>query len=215
MFSFFKKIEPSLITDTDEIYGSRRAADDALVNTALMCEYPTIVSSFFPASLARIKDILDRSGMNGRTLNLAEQSRPTKTDDGPWLFNANMISTSRAFDSWLLRSGAEVQFLFVEHYPLLRIERSLLDLLESVSKTHPQRVRFFAGLDDPLFDIFGADSLRRVMKTLGMNEDEKISHPMINKSIRTAMTKIDGKVQSPLPADSYAEWFERNFTRSL
>jgi hypothetical protein len=98
MFSFFKKDKPKLITDADEVYGARKAADDALINTALICEYPVIITSFFPASLARIVDILDDAGMNGHTLNLSEHIKPTKTDDGPWLLNANQMTQSRAFD---------------------------------------------------------------------------------------------------------------------
>ncbi len=213
MFSFFKKNKPKLITDEDEVYGTRKAADDALVNISFISEFPPIITSFFPASLNRMIDLLDDAGMNGRTIDFAAQAKLTKADDGPWLLNANHMTRSRAFDTWLAKTGAEAQFLFIEHYPLLRIERDLLDMLEEVSKIRPQRVRFFVGLDDPLMAVFGADQIRKVMKALGLAEDEKISHPMVNKAIQSAIKKLDEKIPNPLPADSVEEWFQRNFSK--
>src|SRR6056300_419943 len=41
--------------------------------------------------------------------------------------------------------------------------------------------------------IFGSDRLEKVLKTLGLEEDEAIVHPWVNKSLERAQAKVEGR----------------------
>ncbi|MDC7124843.1 MAG: preprotein translocase subunit SecA [Spirochaetales bacterium] len=51
--------------------------------------------------------------------------------------------------------------------------------------------RFFLSLDDDLMRLFARDSLRSVMGRAGMNEGEPLYHPLINRAIERAQTKVE------------------------
>jgi len=200
-----------LIAEPDDVYVSRAAADTALVAAARASELPAVIVSFFPASLARIKTALACAGIAGENLATAAQPvLPPKSEGVVWLLDARRMTSGQAFDAWLLRSRREARFLFVEHHPLLAVEGAALDLLEAVSATHPQRVRFFVGLDEPWMAAFHGERVVGLMKALGMDMSEKLSHPMIDKAIGTARAKLSKRVKDVVPADSDTEWFARN-----
>ena len=52
---------------------------------------------------------------------------------------------------------------------------------------------FFVSLEDNLMRIFGSDRIAKVMdsKMFGMQEDDVIEHPWLNKSIETAQKKVE------------------------
>lgn len=68
-----------------------------------------------------------------------------------------------------------------------RLESRRLDLqLEGRSgrQGDPGASRFYLSLDDPLMQEFGAQTMKRLFDTLGVDNDDSIEHPMINRSIR-------------------------------
>jgi preprotein translocase subunit SecA len=57
----------------------------------------------------------------------------------------------------------------------------------------PGRQSFFLSLEDDLMRIFGSNVWRKCLTTLGMAEGEAIVHPWVNKSLRTAQAKVEGR----------------------
>jgi preprotein translocase subunit SecA len=57
----------------------------------------------------------------------------------------------------------------------------------------PGGSRFFICLDDDLMRIFGSDRIKKVMEAMRMPEGEPIEHPMINKAVENAQTKIESR----------------------
>ncbi|MND12158.1 preprotein translocase subunit SecA [compost metagenome] len=52
---------------------------------------------------------------------------------------------------------------------------------------------FFVSLEDELMKIFGGERFGALFKSIGMDEDQSISHPFIDKAIRDAQKKIEGQ----------------------
>lgn len=55
----------------------------------------------------------------------------------------------------------------------------------------PGRSRFFISLDDDLMRLFGGDSLKNIMKKIGMSSGEPIEHRLISRSIEKAQKKVE------------------------
>lgn len=99
---------------------------------------------------------------------------------------------------------SNIKLILLEHFPLRNKEENL------ILNLNPTQVIVLNSLDEPLFEVFGSEEIIRLMKSLGMKEDEMIEHPMISKSIVRAQQKLEQKVICENSANSSKEWFERN-----
>jgi len=101
------------------------------------------------------------------------------------------------------------QVIFVEHYPLAQKEMELyqeLQLLEAI---------IFSSLQEPLFQLFGGDRIRSIMKSMGMEESESMEHPYISQSIQRAQEKIERKLIVEHSANNQQDWLDRNIIGEL
>ncbi|MFN3687729.1 preprotein translocase subunit SecA [Salinarimonas sp.] len=57
----------------------------------------------------------------------------------------------------------------------------------------PGRSKFFLSLQDDLMRIFGSDRMDGMLTKLGLQEDEAIVHPWINKAIEKAQSKVEAR----------------------
>jgi preprotein translocase subunit SecA len=57
----------------------------------------------------------------------------------------------------------------------------------------PGRSKFFLSLQDDLMRIFGSDRMDGMLTKLGLEEDEAITHPWINKAIEKAQSKVEAR----------------------
>ncbi len=55
----------------------------------------------------------------------------------------------------------------------------------------PGRSKFFLSLQDDLMRIFGSERMDSMLTTLGLEEDEAIVHPWINKALEKAQQKVE------------------------
>jgi hypothetical protein len=94
--------------------------------------------------------------------------------------------------------------VFTEHYPLHAKEIGL------VQHWPTQKVIVYSAMDEPLFKHFGSEKMLPLMKLLGMKEDEVIEHSLVSKSIIKGQDKIANAVTLEQPANSQAEWLEKN-----
>lgn len=99
----------------------------------------------------------------------------------------------------------EQDLVMLEHYPLAEKEN------EFWSSFSAKKIRVLSALDEPLFKQFGGDKVVDMMKKLGMDENESISHALISSAIKNAQEKIAKKIGIEQPARSATEWLERNF----
>jgi len=57
----------------------------------------------------------------------------------------------------------------------------------------PGRSKFYLALDDDLMRIFGSNRMDSVLKTLGLQDGEAITHPWMNKSLEMAQKKVEAR----------------------
>ena len=57
----------------------------------------------------------------------------------------------------------------------------------------PGRSTFFLSLEDDLLRIFGGDRMDGMLRKLGLEEDEAIVHPWVNKAIEKAQSKVEAR----------------------
>jgi hypothetical protein len=116
------------------------------------------------------------------------------------------LEESRVMDAKNVHSGmlAHKTPVFTEHYPLHAKE---LALVEHWNLT---KIPVYSSMDEALFLHFGSEKMLPLMKLLGMKENEVIEHSFVTKSIVKGQDKIAAQVQNELPANSQAEWMERN-----
>ncbi|MFL5220582.1 MAG: preprotein translocase subunit SecA, partial [Microvirga sp.] len=57
----------------------------------------------------------------------------------------------------------------------------------------PGRSKFYLSLKDDLMRIFGSDRMDGMLQKLGLQEDEAIIHPWINKAIEKAQQKVEAR----------------------
>lgn len=106
------------------------------------------------------------------------------------------------------RSRSSLRILIAEHHPIASRDQALLDAASSMSCN--AEVIYHTSLTDPLLLHFGGEKLRGLMKQLGMEEQDCVSHPMISKAIKNAQEKIQSQIEREMQTNSPEEWFRFN-----
>jgi preprotein translocase subunit SecA len=81
--------------------------------------------------------------------------------------------------------------LATERHESRRIDNQLRG--RSGRQGDPGRSKFYLSLDDDLMRIFGSERMDSVLKTLGLQEGEAITHPWMNKSLEMAQKKVEAR----------------------
>ncbi|TWT76459.1 preprotein translocase subunit SecA [Planctomycetes bacterium CA13] len=103
---------------------------------------------------------------------------------------------------------AVIDIIVGERHPLPSVDENLVTFANEL----PCRCRFshHVSLEDPVINIFGGESIKNMLGSLGMSEHEAIESKMISRRIRMAQQKIEGKTSKRLDAETAAEWLEKN-----
>ncbi len=123
-------------------------------------------------------------------------------------FTQNGIDENRITEAHLVD---KMQFqnrepIFLEHHPLHAKEEAVVNDWQHVS------MWVFSAMDEPLFKHFGSDKMIPLIKLFGMKESEAIEHSYVTESIIKGQHKIAAKVLVEQPANSQAEWMEKNMS---
>ncbi|QJF49774.1 preprotein translocase subunit SecA [Roseobacter ponti] len=101
------------------------------------------------------------------------------------------IEASHAGEKAKVIEAGGLYVLASERHESRRIDNQLRG--RSGRQGDPGRSSFFLSLEDDLMRIFGSERLEKVLKTLGLKEDEAIVHPWVNKSLERAQAKVEGR----------------------
>ncbi len=110
------------------------------------------------------------------------------------------------------QSRSALRILVAEHHPLASRDEAVLDAARSLACD--AQVIHYTSLTDPLLTHFGGDRIRGLMSQMGMQEQECISSPVINRAIRNAQEKIHKQIQREMQTNSPEEWFRFNLPPS-
>lgn len=90
----------------------------------------------------------------------------------------------------LVRSHGGLLVIGTERHEARRIDNQLRG--RSGRQGDPGETQFFVSLDDPLMRIFAGDTIKNMMGSFGIPEDEPIQNRMITRSLESAQEKIEG-----------------------
>ena len=119
------------------------------------------------------------------------------------IFVANNLDETRVVEAKTFSNAkyGNNKIVFLEHYPLRAKEEAL------VQNSTQEIFTFYNSLTEPIFQYFGGDKIIELMKRMGGEEDEKIEHAMIDKSLLNAQQKIAQKVPFETnTSSSQQEW---------
>ena len=114
--------------------------------------------------------------------------------------DADEASFSRIFDAeykkWKddyskVKELGGLYILGTERHESRRIDNQLRG--RSGRQGDPGESRFFLSLDDDLMRLFARDSLKSIMGRAGMQDGEPLYHPLINKAIERAQTRVEDR----------------------
>ncbi|MBM4325436.1 MAG: hypothetical protein FJ115_17950 [Deltaproteobacteria bacterium] len=106
--------------------------------------------------------------------------------------------------------NGEVLMIAAEHHPLKEEDEVLFSFMSRLPCR--SRIRFHCALDEPLFKLFGGERVVSLLKSLGWNEKDHISHSVISSAIEKAQEKVKQKARGNQRVDSIEDWFRYNAT---
>lgn len=93
-------------------------------------------------------------------------------------------------EAGLVRAHGGLLVIGTERHEARRIDNQLRG--RSGRQGDPGETQFFVSLDDPLMRIFAGDTIKNMMGSFGIPEDEPIQNRMITRSLESAQEKIEG-----------------------
>src|SRR6202043_2401186 len=90
-----------------------------------------------------------------------------------------------------VKAAGGLRIIATERHESRRIDNQLRG--RSGRQGDPGSSRFYLSLEDPLLRIFGGERLSGIMQRLKMPEGEPIEHPIVNRSIAKAQTRVESR----------------------
>jgi preprotein translocase subunit SecA len=105
------------------------------------------------------------------------------------------IATNMAGRGTDIKLGAGVadlgglHVLATERHEARRIDRQLRG--RCARQGDPGSSHFFISLEDDLMRLFGSDRIVKYMEKMGLEENQELEHPLLNRSIQTAQKRVE------------------------
>jgi preprotein translocase subunit SecA len=91
----------------------------------------------------------------------------------------------------IVKEGGGLFVLATERHESRRIDNQLRG--RSGRQGDPGESKFFLSLEDDLMRIFGSERMESMLKRLGLEEGEAITHPWVNKALEKAQGKVEAR----------------------
>lgn len=180
------------------------------------CGRPSVVVAHFQDTLNMLLEIFGKDGVTLQVITNSSQF-PSGVPDVLRQKASVLVLTSEAIPTFVARAiGSQtkntalppVSVHLIEHYPLPDRDERVLDL----DKVWPMKIEFtcYASLEEPWLAAFGADRIREMLSKFGMNKDEVLEHPMLNKSIQAAQKRLAQQVPREQVCESCQAWMDKN-----
>jgi hypothetical protein len=127
--------------------------------------------------------------------------------DRVFVTSADLLAGRTPSDFAADESGC-ILIIVGERHPLPSHDEVILEF----ARSQPGRclIVYHVSIEDPLLKPFAGEWVERVLRSLGMKEDEPIESRMVSRRIQTELNKIAKSATGDVPANSADEWLERN-----
>ncbi len=156
---------------------------------------PVLVGTRSVEKSERLSKMLKKDGIPHNVLNAKYHEKEAMIIKDAGQYKAVTIATNmagRGVDIKLGKGVIEKGGLFIlgtERHEARRIDNQLRG--RSGRQGDPGESQFYLSLEDDLLRIFGGDSIKKILSTLKIPEDEPIQHTLLSRQIEAAQKKVE------------------------
>jgi preprotein translocase subunit SecA len=182
----------------DSVYKTRREKYNAVLNEIKAVHgqgRPILVGTISVEVSEHLSRMLKRESIIHSVLNAKYHQQEAEIVARAGQRAAVTIATNmagRGTDIKLGPSIAEAGGLHVigtERHEARRIDRQLRG--RCARQGDPGSSHFFISLEDDLMRLFGSDKIVKYMEKMGLEEDQELEHPLLNRSIQQAQKRVE------------------------
>jgi len=177
-----------------------------------------LLVAHFQKTLKELQESIRSRNLKGKLLEATSDFDPDKLGrEGVKvaILDSEIIRDYKNLD---FQSGAKgspskkIRVVVAEHYPIP--ERDADVIFYASSLPYSTILCFHIALDEPLMRLFGAERVVGLLKKLGWDEKESITHPMVTSAIGNAQKKVKKEASGDQRVGSMEEWFTYNLPSS-
>lgn len=156
---------------------------------------PVLVGTRSVEKSERISTMLKKENIPHNVLNAKYHEKEAMIIKDAGQYKMVTIATNMAGRGVDIKLGSgitDLDGLFIlatERHEARRIDNQLRG--RSGRQGDPGESQFYVSLEDDLMRIFGGDTIKRVLTTLKISEDEPIEHPLLSRTIEGAQKKVE------------------------
>ncbi len=212
MFFFSKKPKSQRLED--KVWFSKPLKYRAIVDEAkkaIQQKSTLFIVNFFGDTIEQVSNYLNQQNVQFHKMGDFGGNPVFDAENQIYLLNIEMLNRTSTIKTLIDKANdPKIQFLFVEHYPLLQRENDALQIIEELTNSKAV-ICFYLSLDEALIDAFGGERIREMIKRLGMSETDCLSHSLITKSITNAQQKLEKNISFESTSHSQSDWFRMNY----
>lgn len=182
----------------DTVYKTGREKFHAIVNEIKEIHQqgrPILVGTKTVEVSEYLSKLLKRESIIHAVLNAKHHEQEAEIVSRAGQKGAVTIATNMAGRGTDIKLGAGVKeagglhVLGTERHDSRRVDRQLRGRCSR--QGDPGSSHFFISLEDDLMRLFGSDRIGRIMERVGLEENQELEHPLLNRSIETAQKRIE------------------------
>jgi preprotein translocase subunit SecA len=182
----------------DTVYKSRREKYTAVLNEIQKVHNegrPILVGTISVEVSEVLSKMLKKMGIPHAVLNAKYHQQEAEIVSRAGQRGSVTIATNMAGRGTDIKLGAGVpdigglHVIGTERHEARRIDRQLRG--RCARQGDPGSSHFFISLEDDLMRLFGSDRITKVMERVGLEENQELEHPLLNRSIETAQKRVE------------------------
>ncbi len=191
--------KPCVRKDTnDSVYKTKREKFNAVVNEIQQIHAqgrPILVGTIAVETSEHLSRLLKKVGIVHSVLNAKYHEQEAEIVARAGQRSSVTIATNMAGRGTDIKLGAGVadvgglHVIGTERHEARRIDRQLRG--RCARQGDPGSSHFFIGLEDDLMRLFGSDRIVKYMEKMGLEENQELTHPLLNRSIEQAQKRVE------------------------
>lgn len=186
------------VDENDAVYKTKNGKLNAICNEVVECHkkgQPVLVGTITIEGSEEISRRLQKRGIPHKVLNAKFHELEAEIVADAGQKGAVTIATNMAGRGTDIKLGEGVpelgglRIIGTERHESRRIDNQLRG--RSGRQGDPGSSKFFISLEDDLMRLFAPDKLMQVFNSLGVSEDQEISHRMLSNAVERAQKKIE------------------------
>jgi len=191
--------EPCVRDDSnDSVYKTQREKFKAVLGEIREIHdkgRPILVGTVAVETSEKLSRLLKQEGIVHSVLNAKQHEQEAEIITRAGQRGSVTIATNMAGRGTDIRLGDGIptigglHVLGTERHEARRIDRQLRG--RCARQGDPGSSHFFLSLEDDVMRLYGSDRMVKIMERLGLEEDQELEHPWLNKSIGKAQERVE------------------------